>query len=167
MADEKRGPGRPKRELSVIEKRLSGASPFGMESVAIPLKEPGWTTYIANGGRSDSRLYDMVHVKGWVPLRADDLAGKPDEFGFTVTTEGHVCRGPKGLEVVYKMPVADYQRLVRAKTAANLKTIGSSQKTKQELANAAAATFGPEAGDFVHAHVHGEVRDSKVLESPD
>lgn len=164
---EKRGPGRPPkaaRRLSVIEKRLSGASPFGTESVTIPLKDPDWAVYIGNGARSDRRLWELVNVKGWVPVTVDDLACKPEDFGFTVTPDGHLCTGPKGLEVVFKMPKADYAKLVRAKTEANLKSIGSSAKVKADLANAAATQFGPEAGEFIQQHVHGEVKDWRAPE---
>ncbi len=155
---------RTKPDISVLEKRLSGGSPFGTESVQIPLREPGWTCYVANGLRTDTRLWEMVHVKGWIPVKTSDLACKAADFGFTVTSDGTLCRGPKGQEVVFKMPTADYQRLAAHKTAANNKAIGSSQRTKAELVSAAEKQFGDEAASYISRNAFGEVKDSRVLE---
>lgn len=156
--------GQGPRKISVLEKRLSGGNPFGVESVAIPLKDPGWTTYIANGGRSDGRLYEMKAAKGWEPVRVTDVAVPPEQLGFKASPEGYLCRGEKGQEVVFKMRTADYQRLQAAKTAKNLQTIGSSAKTKAAIANAAGTQFGDEAGQFVHDHFVGEIRDWRAPE---
>jgi hypothetical protein len=105
-----------------------------------------------------------VHVKGWIPVRVSDLACKPDEFGYTASPEGFVVTGAGGQEAVFKMRVEDWQRLVRAKTAANLKTIGDSRQVKADLVKAAETQFGDEAGAYVHAHVTGEVRDWRAPE---
>jgi hypothetical protein len=150
--------------VSVLEKRLSGGNPFGIESVPIPLKESGWVTYIANGGRSDGRLYQMKAVKGWEPVLVSDCAVKPEDIGFRHSPEGYLCRGEKGQEVVFKMRQADFTRLQQAKTAQNLKGIGSSAKTKASIAEAATAQFGDEAGQFVNEHFVGEVRDWRAPE---
>ena len=150
--------------MSVLDKRLSGASPFAMESVAIPLKEPGWVTYIGSGSRSPQRLWQLVHIKGWVPVTVSDLACKPDDFGYTTSPDGHVVTGVGGNEAVFKMRLDDWNRLVAAKTAANMRTIGDSRKVKADLVKAAEAKFGDEAGAFVEAHVTGEVRDWRAPE---
>jgi hypothetical protein len=156
------GPVTPR--VSVLEKRLSGGNPFGIESVPIPLKDPGWVTYIANGGRSDGRLYQMKAVKGWEPVLVSDCAVKPEDIGFRNSPEGYLCRGEKGQEVVFKMRQADFTRLQQAKTAQNLKDIGSGAKTKAAIETAAAAQFGDEAGQFVKEHFVGEVRDWRAPE---
>lgn len=150
--------------ISVLEKRLSGGNPFGVESVPIPLKEPGWVTYIANGGRSDGRLYEMKAVKGWIPVRINEVAVTPEEIGFKASTDGYLCRGEKGQEVVFKMREDDWKRLRAAKTASNLKTLGSSARTKAAIAEALASQHGDEAGQFAHDHFVGEVRDWRAPE---
>jgi hypothetical protein len=39
--------------------------------------------------------------------------------------------------------------------------IGSASKTRTQVAEAAASTFGPEAGDYIHKHVTGTVTDTR------
>ena len=150
--------------VSVLEKRLAGGNPFGVESVPIPLKDPGWVTYIANGSRSDGRLYEMKAVKGWEPVLVTDVTVRPEEIGFHKSPDGYLCRGEKGHEVVFKMRRADWDRLQQVKTAQNMKTIGSSAKTKDALAEATGAQFGDEAGQFMKDHFVGEVRDWRAPE---
>lgn len=150
--------------VSVLETRLSGGNPFGVESVPIPLREPGWVTYIANGGRSDGRLYQMKAVKGWDPVLVSDCTVRPEEIGFKASPDGYLCRGEKGQEVVFKMRQSDWDRLQRAKTEQNLRGIGSSARTKAAVAEAASAQFGDEAAQFVHESFVGEVRDWRAPE---
>lgn len=156
------GPVTPR--VSVLEKRLSGGNPFGVESIPIPLNDPGWVTYIANGGRSDGRLYQMKAVKGWEPVRVSDCAVKPEDIGFRPSPEGYLCRGEKGQEVVFKMRQTDWTRLQQVKAAQNMKGIGSGAKTKASIEAATAAQFGDEAGQFVKEHFVGEVRDWRAPE---
>lgn len=150
--------------VSVLDKRLSGSSPFAMDSIVIPLKEAGWVTYIGNGGRSSNRLWQLVNVKGWIPVTVADLACKPSDFGYTTSPEGFVVTGAGGQEAVFKMRVEDWTRLQAAKTAANNRTIGDSRRVKAELVGAAEKQFGDEAASYIHEHATGEVRDWRAPE---
>lgn len=151
------------RRSAALERRLApGANPHGGGSRAIPLKQPHvWQLYIGNDYNSQDDLYRMVHEYGWLPLEEGDLACKPEEIGYRVNESGHLVRGPQGREVIFKMHKDDYRILMQRKTERNNKGIGSASKTRAQLAEAAASTFGDEAGEYVHKHVTGSVRDTR------
>lgn len=166
MSEERRKPGRPRKDetpITVLDRRLQGGSPFGSGSFAVPLKEPKrWQIRIftADEGRED-RHYRAVHQLGWVPLEESDLAVVPEEIGYRKTDEGYIVSGKRGQHVIMKMPLADYKRLQMAKTAANNKAIGDSKRVKSDMADAAAARFGDQAGDFIYNQAVGEIRDGR------
>lgn len=151
------------RRSAALERRLAaGANPHQTSAKVIPLREPHrWQLYIGNDYAGDDGLYRMVHEYGWLPLEPSDLACKPEEIGYRVNESNHLVRGPQGREVIFKMDKADYALLVQRKTEKNMQGIGSASKTKSQVAEAAASTFGPEAGDYVHKHVTGTVTDTR------
>jgi hypothetical protein len=151
------------RRNAALERRLAkGSNPHATGSRNIPLKEPSrWQLYVGNNYNSDDDLYRIVHEYGWAPLELSDLACKPEDIGYRVNETGHLVRGPQGREVIFKMAIEDYRELMRRKTERNNQGIGSARKTRQQVAEAAATTFGPEAGDYIEKHVTGEVRDSR------
>lgn len=151
------------RRNAALQRRLApGGNVFGGGSRAIPLKEPQrWHTRVDNDFADAQQVYRSVHEHGWEPLTVDDLACKPEEVGLRLNEQGYLVRGVQGREVVLKMAKEDYREVERLKTEANMRGIGSPSKTKQHMAEAAAAQFGPEAGDFVASHVTGTVTDTK------
>lgn len=152
-----------KPSISVVQRRLRSASPFRANSGAVPLKDPTMIARIANAGVSATRHFDMVHELGWVPVTAADLAVPPDQVGFTLNASGYVCRGAHGEEVVFMMKRTDADAITARKAEVNKKSMGSTAKVKQDLAQAAAAQYGSEAGDFVHNAV-GDVTDTREVE---
>jgi hypothetical protein len=86
-----------------------------------------------------------------------------DQIGARLSPDGYVVRGAdrEHLEMAFKMDLAEYRLLEQAKTEANNKGIGSAAKVKSDMANAAAAQFGDEGGQFVH-DMPGEVVDTLV-----
>lgn len=151
------------RRNAALQRRLApGGNVFGGGTRAIPLKEPEkWHTRIENDFADDQQVYRAVHDLGWEPLAVEDLGCKPEEVGLRVNEQGYLVRGQQGREVVLKMDKQDYRAVEKAKTEANMRGIGSPAKSKAQTAEAAAAAFGPEAGDFVHQHVTGTVTDTR------
>ena len=149
------------RRNAALARRLApGGNVFGGGTRAIPLKEPKrWHTRIENDFGDDQSVYRAIHDLGWEPLEPSDLSCKPEDVGLRVNEAGHLVRGAQGREVVLKMAIEDYREVEQMKTARNLSGLGSPSKTKAQTANAAAAAFGPEAGDFVEKHVTGTVTD--------
>lgn len=138
-----------KTRNTALARRLAG-SVHGGGNRAIPLKEPArWQTYIANTYQDESAFYQMKE-KGWVPLEPADLDCKVEDSGFRLSPDGYLVRGAQGREMVFKMDADDYRQLAMAKTAANMRGIGSASKIKSDMANAAGSALGSEAGDYIH-----------------
>lgn len=133
----------PLPKVSVLERRL--AHPFGAPSVAMTLRTAGtWAIRVINTGVRSGRLHDVTANKGWTYVEADELDGRPDEYGFRVL-DGRLVRGEHGEEVLVKMPQANYDAIQRAKADLNLKGLGK----KDDVAQRTAQVFGDEAGDTV------------------
>lgn len=146
------------RNLALL-RRLGGANVFGQGSRAIPMREAGrWKLYVANTYANENAMYDM-REKGWEPVLPKELACAVEESGFRVSPDGFLVKGPQGQEQLWKMPVEDYRLLQQTKTAANMRGIGSGSQTKHDIANAAGAALGSEAGDFLHG-LQGHVIDT-------
>ncbi len=144
--------------VSVIERRL--LQPFGSEAPTITLKDRTMIVRVVSAALRPDRLYQMQHYKGWTFVEPGDIDGDPTELGFQIEN-GRVVRGDRGQEVLMKMRKSDYRKIEQAKSRANVATMGSSKRTKEELANAAAGRFGEEAGQFVQDRIVGEVIDSR------
>lgn len=141
-----------------LARRLAG-NPHGGGSRAIPLKEPGrYHTYIANTYIDDSEFLNMKE-RGWEPLTPDDLSCPVKESGFRLSADGYLVRGPQGQEMIFKMPIEDYALLEEAKTAANLKGIGSAKKIKADMAEAASGSLGDEAAEYL-SNLDGTIVDT-------
>lgn len=149
---------RPRKEtadnprLSVIDRRVS--HPFGSPSRPIPLKPQfkNWVVRVfTRTPENPNRHYQAVHDLGWERVEADDLAVKPEEIGYLIGADGGVVGGEKGEHRLYKMRKSDFQRIEKAKSDANMRSLG--QKTlRDEVAQVTAKEHGSEAGDEVHKH---------------
>ena len=132
-----------------LARRLEGQNVHGGAPRALPLKEPGrWQVYEANTYANENEFY-LMRERGWVPLVPSDLNCSVEESGYRLENGGLV-RGPRGQEMLWKMEQSDYQILMAAKTAQNMKGIGSAKQTRQDLANAIAGPMGSEAADFIY-----------------
>lgn len=149
---------KPLPKVSVLERRK--LHPFGAPSVPITLKTSGlWAIRIINTAMKAGRYHDIVHNKGWVPVCADELDGKPDELGFRVMDD-RLVRGEHGEEVLMKMPKADFDEIQMAKASQNIKGLGQ-KRAVDDAAQRTAAQFGDEAGDAVYKS-QMTVTDSRV-----
>jgi hypothetical protein len=138
---------------SIIARRLKG-DPRYTKPADVPLKDGAkWYLYEANSYADENRHYSIVHEEGYLPVTVDDLpAGiTPQSVGWTVAADGlTLCRGVNGAERLYKMSKENRRKIELAKTALNKKGTGSVKAVREDMANAAAAQFGPEAGDAVY-----------------
>lgn len=145
-------------KVSVLERRKR--NPFGAPSVPITLSTPGrWAIRIINTAMKAGRYHDIVHNKGWVPVGATELDGKPDELGFRVM-EDRLVRGEHGEEVLMKMPQADFDEIQKAKAEHNIKGLGQ-KRALEDAAQRTAAQFGDEAAETVY-NSKMTVNDSRV-----
>ena len=139
-----------KTRNAALARRLASGNVQGGGNRQIPLKEAArWHTYIANTYLNEGQFYGM-RQKGWVPLEPADLNCSVEESGFRLSVDGYLVRGPRGEEMVFKMEKDDYAALAAAKTAANMRGIGSASNIKADMANVAGSALGSEAGDYIH-----------------
>jgi hypothetical protein len=125
----------------IIRKRLAG-NPFGVGTTEIPMREPGkWATYLANGDLPENVT--------------------PESIGFSVNDAGALCRGTRGQEIVYKQPAEVRAQIQAAKTAANMKGMGSAKTVKQAMVEAAGASLGDEAATSLNQHLHVTGQDTR------
>jgi len=142
-------PNRHKKQVDVIQRRLKGGHLFSTPSQAIPLKDPAMRPRWFNRGISDDRFWVAEQQKGWVKVHVDDVASLDAVSGYTRTPEGYITRGPRGEEMLYMMPKADYDAIAFAKAEANVSRIVSDKKRGEAVAEATAAAFGPAAGEYL------------------
>lgn len=154
-----RGEGAKNRNAA-LARRLQG-NPFASGSRPIPLKDSErWQTRWANSELNENRHFQMKADLGWEPVTAADLPNgvTPDGIGLSVAPDGQLCRGVRGTERLYKMDKEDFAAVQERKTQANLKGIGSASKIKADMADAAAASHGSEAAEFINS-MPGQVID--------
>ena len=138
--------------VSILERRLQ--NPFGEPAVSIRFKRKDITARWFNDGAKGSG--GQVHrgrELGWLDVRPD-MVEDMDTIGFhTVSPANQITRGPRGEEVLLWMPTEDFTKIQWAKTKRNYELMRDTQGQKSAMVQAAAKTFGDEAGDFVTQHV--------------
>lgn len=153
--------------ISVMERRLQRGV-FNGASSGIPLKKPKeWVTRIVDAKQTNDRPW-VMQEKGWVYLELADLAVSPESIGYRATPEGRIVRGEQGRDVVMKMPMADWNRLNKAKSDANIRDTFGKKQIKSAIVNGVAGSHGSQAADFVNSAVNTlDVRDSRERVSLD
>ncbi len=143
---------------TALARRLASGNVQGGGNRPIPLLEPErWHTYIANTYQHEDEFYRIKEL-GWEPLTPEDLACKVEESGYRLSEDGHLVRGEKGREMVFKMDAEDYKVLEQAKTATNMRGIGSAKKAKDDVVEAASSHLGDEAASYLNS-LDGSVMD--------
>ena len=144
-------------KVSVLERRL--AHPFGAPSVPITLKDgKDWAVRIVNDGVRIGRVHQAIQM-GWTYVQAEEMDGRPADFGFRVMDD-RLVRGEHGQEVLVKMPQADFDLIQKAKAKKNLDGLGG-KRARTDAAEATAAKFGDEAAETVYRS-EMTVTDSRV-----
>lgn len=142
-------PDRRKKQVEVVQRRLKGGTLFSAPSRAIPLKDPTMRVRWFNRGISDDRFFVAEQQKGWLKVHVSDVASLDAISGYEQTPEGYITRGPRGQEMLYMIPIADYNAIQMAKAEANTRRLGSRKSRNAAAAEAVAAAYGPQAGDYV------------------
>lgn len=138
----------------IVARRLAGDPRFAHMPEVPLLDKDQWYLHEANSYADANRHYDMVHNQGYLPVTIHDLPQgiTPESVGWTVAADGiTLARGINGAERLYKMSKENRRKIELAKTALNKKGTGSAKAVREDLAHAAAAQFGPEAGDAVYS----------------
>lgn len=140
----------PEHEPGSVDVRLVGepdyvTDPHGRKRI--------WKTRWINGGQ-EGRFSMVTDVKGYVPVRLSELRN-PDQITgrHTIAEDGPdpiVRRGDKGIEVLVKMPLELYSFVKAKQEEARKRRARNAKAVKEDLANAAGAQLGSEAGDMIH-----------------
>jgi len=149
---------RRKKSVNVIQRRLKGGTLFAAPSEQTPLKNKMMRTRWFNRGISDDRFFVAENQRGWIKVHKTDIESLDAVSGYDMTQEGYITRGPRGQEMLYMMDKRDYEKIQRAKQAANTKRVQSAKAMAEETAQATAAQFGDEAGEFI-------AKDETMLET--
>jgi hypothetical protein len=94
------------------------------------------------------RLYVMRN-KGYEAVMRAEVANLDELTELAEAADGIVRRGEKGQEVLGKIPKADYQFIKRREVELRERRSQSTRSLRAQAAEAAAAKFGAEAGDFI------------------
>jgi hypothetical protein len=139
---------------AIIARRLAG-DPRYVRPADVPLRDQAqWYLKEANSYGDANRHYTIVHEEGYLPVTVDDLPDgvTPQSVGWEVSADGlTLCRGINGAERLYKMSKTNRRKIEMAKTTLNKKGTGSVKAVREDMAHAAAAQFGAEAGEAVYS----------------
>ncbi len=145
-------------------KRLQ--NPFGAPSASIHLKDDSRVARWVNGAVGTDHVW-RIKESGWDLVRLEDVVDPDQLGGYTVTAGGFVARGERGQEVLMSQPRDVNIAIASAKTRENNARMGNPNKTKSDIANAAAGAISAEAAEYLdgnlemgHAGPIGGVRDS-------
>lgn len=128
-------------------------SPFNEPSAPIALKDDYRECRWFNSAIATDHVW-RAKRKGWDQVRPADVVDLEQIGGYNVSAEGFITRGERGQEVLMAMPKEVRTAVQNAKTRQNLERLGNPNATKNEVVNAAAAQFGPQAADYVQTHVN-------------
>jgi len=137
-----------KKAISVIERRLQGASALQTPSAPIPLKEKGWTLRWENNEVRTDQVHHCVTVLGWEYVSPEDIDCALEDLGASAR-DGRVVRGERGKEVLLKMTEANFKKVQRMKTQENVKSTFNSKIIKETVLNQVGSEHGSEAADFI------------------
>lgn len=154
-----------KKAISVIERRLQGASALAVGSVQIPLKDPSYTIRWENSEIAPDHIWRCINILGWEYVVPDDIVCPLDEVG-AKAMEDRVVRGERGKEVLLKMKAADYRKIQQKKSRENLAITFDKKKLKGEVLGAVSSEHGSEAAEFIDKNTM-MVKDSRERVSLD
>jgi len=155
-------PTRRKKQIEIVQRRLKGGHLFSAPSQAIPLKDKSMRVRWFNRGISEDRFFVAEQQRGWIKVHVNDVESLDAVSGYDRTPEGYITRGPRGQEMLFQISLVDYAAIEAAKAAANTKRLGSAKARASAAAEATAAQFGSQAGEYVE-QMSG---DTKVWRGP-
>lgn len=138
----------PKKTISVIERRLQGASALQTTSQPIPLRDKTWTLRWENSEIRPDQVWHCINVLGWEYVEPGDIACSLDEVGAN-ERDNRVVRGVRGQEVLLKMRASDYAKIQQKKAQENIDLTFNKGKVADAMLNAVGGEHGSQAADFV------------------
>ena len=131
--------------VDIWERRI--LNPDFHESIPIRIKTPGMKIRWINLS-SSGRYHRARYEQGWVPVTQGELVDEREIFGASFTSEGHVCRGAKQSEMLMKIPLAVFRKIMERRAQLNVE---SYKKLKTSMGSAGYEHFkgkyGGSAGD--------------------
>lgn len=139
-------------------------NPFNEPSSPINLKDDSRECRWFNAGKGSDHIWRSKR-KGWDQVRESDVLDLEQIGGYNKSPEGFITRGERGQEVLMSMPKIVRVAIQTQKTRANNATMGNPNAMKNEVVNAAGASLGSEAADYLDAHIGpvGTVTDSHEI----
>lgn len=133
-------------------------NPYGEPSAPIALKDPRLRPRWFNADIMSDKIW-RAKAKGWNGVRPEDVVDLDQVGHYIVSAEGYIARGERGKEILMAMPIEAYNAIEKAKSAYNMRNMGSMSKTKNEVIEAAGQKFGDEAATFL-TKSHVNITDS-------
>lgn len=94
----------------------------------------------------------QIKARGYVPVRLSDLKDREDIADLVKgTADDYVRRGDTGKEVLMKRPLELHNAVKAAERKTRTSRMTSKATLQNDLAEAAGATFGDQAGSTIHA----------------
>ena len=157
--------------IDVVERRF--ANPIAPGSLPIRLKDEPTHAQDPTGkkrkwyvrwinGEIDGRTAQIRDVMGYVPVRVDELQSADSISGLSPTTDGIVRRGEKGREWLAKMPLELYTEVKRRQRETLNTRQRNAKMVRQDLAEAAGAQLGDEAGTTLEHGLSVEIKRQRT-----
>lgn len=153
--------------IKVLSRRLEnpdlpGSLPIRLKDEPDYLRDPQgkkrtwylrWINAAENG-----RWATVTDAMGYVPVYRDELQNPDAVTGLSESKDGVVRRGDKGQEVLVKMPLELYTAIKARQQEARKRRARNAKAIREDIANAAGASIGSQAGDFMHDDLSVEVK---------
>ena len=143
----------------IIKQRIEGGKVFESGKDPIMFRDPTLVGRWFNSLINPDHIWNAKRRKGWQPVTGDMLADSDQLGGLTVNSAGHIVRGERGQELLMFMDRESFEAIKLAKARESDRRMGSSDKAKDDIAEAAEAELGPGQGDAIRRGLVGEVTD--------
>lgn len=156
--------------IKILERRMEspdqpGSLPIRLKEEPSQLEDPQgkrriWYLRWVNAGQ-DGRYAQVVDAMGYVPVHASELQNRDAVAGLFADkgdADPVVRRGDRGQEVLVKMPLELYTAIKRKQRDLRERRATNARRVKADLADAAGAQLGDEAGEMVSKDFSIDVR---------
>lgn len=156
--------------IKILERRMEspdqpGSLPIRLRDEPSQLEDPQgkkrtWYLRWINAGQ-DGRYSQVVDAMGYVPVKTSELQNRDAVAGmFADKTDADpvVRRGDRGQEVLVKMPLELYTAIKRKQRDLRERRSTNAKRVRSDLADAAGAQLGDEAGETIAKEFSIDVR---------
>lgn len=149
-----------KQQISVIErnqqynerlrKLLEAGDVFQPISSEVRIKDNSeWRLLWANSEIRDGMALQEAKLAGYIYVEPDELVTPVADFGASVSPEHRVVRGPRGADVLMKVPMWYHRERDKKKSQRNHEITFNKGKVADAMLNAVGTEHGSEAAEFV------------------